>query len=169
MKYLLDTNVFIEAKNTHCDFDVCPGFWEWLLIKNKEGIIFSVQKVKEELITGTDELAQWARNRHGEFFLTPDENVIIAMREISRWTSSREFPERETARFLDNADYFLVAHALAHDFAVVTREKFVNPPTNKIKIPNVCDVFGIDFLSPFELLRREKARFVLDMGEGSLP
>ena len=28
--YLLDTNVFIEAKNRYYSFDLAPGFWEWL-------------------------------------------------------------------------------------------------------------------------------------------
>jgi uncharacterized protein DUF4411 len=30
MAYLLDTDVFIQAKNLHYAFDVCPGFWSWL-------------------------------------------------------------------------------------------------------------------------------------------
>lgn len=31
MAYLLDTNVFIEAKNLYYGFDFCPAFWEWVL------------------------------------------------------------------------------------------------------------------------------------------
>jgi hypothetical protein len=30
MAYLLDTNVFIEAKNRHYGFDFCPAFWDWI-------------------------------------------------------------------------------------------------------------------------------------------
>ena len=26
--YLIDTNVFIEAKNRHYGFDFCPAFWD---------------------------------------------------------------------------------------------------------------------------------------------
>ena len=26
--YLLDANVFIQAKNLHYGFDFCPAFWE---------------------------------------------------------------------------------------------------------------------------------------------
>ena len=32
----------------------------------------------------------------------------------------------------------------------------------KIKIPDVCKGLGIDCMTPFEMLRREKARFILD-------
>ena len=31
MMYLLDSNVFIEAKNRHYPFDVVPAFWDWLV------------------------------------------------------------------------------------------------------------------------------------------
>ncbi len=30
MAYLLDANVFIQAKNLHYGFDFCPGFWAGL-------------------------------------------------------------------------------------------------------------------------------------------
>jgi hypothetical protein len=30
-RYLLDANVFIQAKNLHYGFDFCPAFWAWLL------------------------------------------------------------------------------------------------------------------------------------------
>jgi len=31
MPYLLDSNVFIEAKNKYYRFSLCPGFWDWLI------------------------------------------------------------------------------------------------------------------------------------------
>ena len=34
MAYLLDANVFIQAKNLHYGLDFCPAFWEWLVAKN---------------------------------------------------------------------------------------------------------------------------------------
>ncbi|MGI6459578.1 MAG: DUF4411 family protein [Candidatus Hydrogenedentales bacterium] len=29
--YLLDSDVFIQAKNEHYAFSICPGFWECLI------------------------------------------------------------------------------------------------------------------------------------------
>ena len=43
MSYLLDANVFIEAKKRYYGFDFCPGFWQWLVVKNQEGKIFSTK------------------------------------------------------------------------------------------------------------------------------
>ena len=68
MLYLLDTDVFISAKNEHYGFDLCPGFWEWLEKSNAAGTVHSVEAVYHELIGGGDDLAQWARN-HRSFFL----------------------------------------------------------------------------------------------------
>jgi Domain of unknown function (DUF4411) len=28
MPYVLDTNVFLQAKNLHYGFNFCPGFWD---------------------------------------------------------------------------------------------------------------------------------------------
>jgi hypothetical protein len=62
--------------------------------------------------------------------------------------------------FLQVADYYLVAHALAHGQTVVTHE-VAAPSIKKIKIPNVCIGVGVKCMSPYEMLRLERARFVL--------
>lgn len=59
--YLLDANVFIQAKRLHYGFDFCPAFWDWLLQQNQVGIVASIEKVADELHTGEDELSEWAR------------------------------------------------------------------------------------------------------------
>ena len=35
--YLVDANVFIQAKNLHYGFDFCPAFWDWLIEQNRAG------------------------------------------------------------------------------------------------------------------------------------
>ena len=58
MAYLLDANVFIQAKNLHYGFDFCPAFWDWLIRQNQAGEVFSIEKVGSELLAGDDELAE---------------------------------------------------------------------------------------------------------------
>ena len=60
MAYLLDSNVFIQAKNLHYGLDFCPAFWKWLTVSNAAGTVFSIEKVGDELADGSDELATWA-------------------------------------------------------------------------------------------------------------
>lgn len=67
--YLLDTNVFISAKNDHYGFDFCPAFWDWLLLANKRGIVFSIQHVRAELLVGEDPLVDWVHRLDDGFFL----------------------------------------------------------------------------------------------------
>ncbi|MGD0441953.1 MAG: DUF4411 family protein, partial [Acidimicrobiales bacterium] len=64
------------------------------------------------------------------------------------------------SQFLQVADYYLVAHALAHGFDMVTHEVAANS-VRKIKIPNACIALRVKSMSPYEMLRTEKARFVL--------
>jgi len=68
--------------------------------------------------------------------------------------------------FLQVADYYLIAHALAKGYAVVTHEVPANT-LKKIKIPNVCIGLNIKCVTPFEMLRVEKARFVLALKSDS--
>jgi hypothetical protein len=55
--YLLDTDVFIQAKNLHYGFDFCPAFWAWIDQAYAAGTAFSIEKVGDELQAGGDELA----------------------------------------------------------------------------------------------------------------
>jgi len=160
MAYLIDANVFIQAKNLHYGFDFCPAFWDWLIENNSNRIVFSIEKVADELIAGNDELAQWARDRGSAFFLSPDINVINAFGQVSKWVWSQHYEPAAVNTFLQVADYYLIAHALAHNFTVVTHE-IPSDSRKRIKIPNVCIGLGLRFMTPYEMLRIERARFVL--------
>jgi len=150
MPYLLDANVFIQAKNLHYGFDFCPAFWDWLLRSNAEGKVYSIAKVGDELIAGTDELSPWAEEQGGGFFIEPDSAVVPALTTVSTWATTQRY---EPA-------YWLVAHALAHRFTVVTHE-VPSESARKIKIPNACLGLDVQFVTPFQMLSRERARFVL--------
>jgi hypothetical protein len=63
MAYLLDANVFIQAKNLHYGMDFCPAFWDWLIANNDKQKVFSIEKVGDEIDAGNDDLAKWADHR----------------------------------------------------------------------------------------------------------
>lgn len=160
MAYLLDANVFIQAKNLHYGFDFCPAFWEWLSVNNTAKRVFSIEKVGDEIEAGEDDLAAWAEQRGSSFFLKPDSAILPALGSVSNWATTQSYEPAAVSTFLQVADYYLVAHALAHGDTVVTHE-IASPSTKKIKIPNVCIGLGIKFMTPYEMLRHERARFVL--------
>ncbi|MHB8191167.1 MAG: DUF4411 family protein [Ferrimicrobium sp.] len=160
MPYLLDANIFIQAKNLHYGFGFCPAFWDWLDAGNKKGLVFSIEKVCDELIAGDDELAEWAKARGSQFFLPPDDAMVSSLSTVSTWAGSGYYDPGALSQFLQVADYYLVAHSLAHHFVAVTHEVVANS-VKKIKIPNACIGLGIKSMTPYEMLRTERARFVL--------
>lgn len=163
MAYFLDADVFIQAKNRHYGFDFCPAFWDWLVIANREERVFSIERVGGELRAGNDQLAEWTGERGDGFFLKPDDRMVPALREVALWARDQDYEPVAVSTFLEDADYYLVAQALALDAMVVTHEVFA-ATTKKIKIPNACLGVGVTFTTPFDMLRRERVQFVL--GEG---
>lgn len=158
MAYLLDTNVFIEAKAWHYGMDFCPGFWQWLIKGSKAGTIASIAQVQGEL--QDDELNEWLPKLGKDFFRQPDLGVLQSMAQISEWVNTQNFTPGAKTTFLNAADYHLIAHALAGDHVVVTHEQIEHTPA-RIKIPNVCIAFKVKYLRTHEMLRREKVRLVL--------
>lgn len=161
MAYLLDANVFIQAKNMHYDMEICPAFWDWLLREHGRGVVLSIAEVGHELAHGEDALTEWAAARGARFFLPPDPQVISAINRVANWFQSQtQYETAAASTFLGRADHLLVAHALAHGHTVVTHERAADS-RRIVKIPNPCNALGVPCITPFQMLREERARFVL--------
>lgn len=90
MAYLLDANVFIQAKNLHYGLDFCPAFWEWLIANNAAGRVFSIEKVGDEIAAGGDELSAWAADRGDGFFLKPDPAILPVLGTVAAWANGQD-------------------------------------------------------------------------------
>lgn len=66
---------------------------------------------------------------------------------MSAWVTQQNYEPTAINTFLQVADYYLVAYAAA--------------TVKKVKIPNACIGLSIKHMTPYEMLRRERARFVL--------
>jgi uncharacterized protein DUF4411 len=164
MAYLLDADVFIRAKNLHYGLDFCPAFWDWLITQNGAGLVFSIEKVGDEVQAVDDDLSGWARSRGDAFFVKPDATVFPALATVSSWATGQRYEPAAVSTFLQVADYYLVAQAHAGSHTVVTHE-VPSASTRKIKIPDACIGLGVKCMTPYEMLRRERARFVLGRSE----
>ena len=160
MAYLLDANVFISAKNLHYGFDFCPAFWDWLTEQNRAGVVYSIERVGDELEAGEDELADWAEEQGGDFFVPPDATLLPALGAVSTWATSQSYEPGAISTFFQVADYYLVGQAYAGQHVVVTHER-ASGSTRKVKIPDACIGLGLKCVTPYEMLRNEQARFVL--------
>jgi len=108
MVYLLDANVFIQAKNLHYGFDFCPAFWDWLIVNNSADRVFSIEKVGDEIEAGGDDLSDWAGQRGSNFFLKPDPSILPALGTVSTWTTTQGYEPAAVNTFFQVADYYLL-------------------------------------------------------------
>lgn len=160
MSYLLDSNVFIEAKQRYYGLDFHPAFWDWLVQANAAGTVYSIEKVAEELRNHQDDLTVWAGQRGAEFFLPPTDQMAQSLVDASTWANAcGRYDQAAVGDFLAAADYYLVAHALAHAHIVVTHETRENRRT-RVKIPDACDALQVQCMTPFEMFRATGTRFV---------
>jgi hypothetical protein len=98
-------------------------------------VVFSIERVGDEVQAVDDELSVWASARGNAFFLKPDAAVFPALATVSTWASGQRYEPAAVSTFLQVADYYLVAQAHAGSHTVVTHE--VPSSTRKIKIPDL--------------------------------
>lgn len=61
-KFLIDTNSLIDAKDSFYAFDICPGFWNAIARHHASDEVFSIDRIRGELLDGNDSLVRWAKN-----------------------------------------------------------------------------------------------------------
>lgn len=167
-KYLLDANVFIEAKNYYYRFDTFPGFWEWLDAEQASERIVSIEPICKELLKGNDELAAWIKERKDSgWFLSVDDDVTQQyFAQIAEWVMAQPFKDVAKQEFLGCGDPWLIAKAKAIGATVVTQETFDAQIRKRVKIPNACRAFNapVPYINTFDLLRDAGAAFTLRGG-----
>jgi predicted nucleic acid-binding protein len=152
--YLIDTNVLIEAKNRYYAFDMVPGFWDWLKKAHLAGDVRSIKPVEQELVAGSDDLAAWA-SKYPSFFDPIDAATSSGFSRLTAWANSRNYDQRAINEFTgQNADYMLIAHAMAHRFTVVTNERPSPDSRKRILIPDACAAMGVNVSDTFTMMRR---------------
>jgi len=163
-RYVLDANVFIEAKDRYYGFPLCPGFWKALTEEHKNKRVYSIDKVRDELSDEGDELSTWAKDTVPKTFFkeTQDQAVITAFQEMVAWVNfESQFTSAAKAEFASAADGWVIAHAKVNGMIVVTHEEYAPDVKRKVPMPNVCLEFGVDYINTFEMLGDLKVKFIL--------
>lgn len=153
-RYVLDTNILITAYRDYYGFDICPGFWDWLLYQHQQGKVVSIDKVRAE-ITGEDRLARWVAHSVPAtmFDSTADQSVADVYADMMRWVYKGDFTNGAKAEFASKADSWVMAYAKARNDIVVTLEKHRPEAKKRVPMPNVCEAFGIEYADTFAMLR----------------
>jgi hypothetical protein len=162
--YLLDSDVFIAAKNGYYAFAICPGFWDSLIYHQAIGNVSSIDQVKNELLAGRDseDLVQWVKNKlpSGFFAETREEAVINAYGEVMLWVQrNTQYVDQAKAKFATEADGWLVAYAVVHAVTVITNEQPRPQSRGRVLLPDVCAQFNVAYQNTFAMLRGLAVRY----------
>lgn len=159
--FVLDANVFIQAKRLYYAFDLAPKFWDSLVLHASSGKVVSIDRVKHELDKGKDDLTEWSNGHfHSAFASTDEEDIIKSYSEIIAWVQGQpQFSDAAKTEFATVADGWLIAYAKVKGKVIVTQELPAPDAKSRVPIPNVCEAFDVPFVDTFEMLRRLGVRF----------
>jgi hypothetical protein len=162
--FVLDSDVFITAKNRYYAFAICPGFWDSLIYHAEAEDLCSIDKVRSELVSGreTEDLVVWAKEAvPDEFFKGTDEqDVANAYGQVMLWAQrNTQYVDQAKAKFATGADGWLVAYAMVHGATVVTNEQPRPNARSDIKLPDVCSQFNVAYKDTFLMLNELAVKY----------
>lgn len=153
-RFLIDSNVFIEAKYFHYNFSYCKRFWDFILELHNAGIVYSINAVKNELIKKEDELCYWVKNEIPSSFFEDESSSFGNYAQLMSWSQTLDVHDRAKEDFanIEKADAFLIAHAMTHGMSLITQEKEQFGAKKRILIPNAAKANGVKTLTIYEFL-----------------
>ena len=150
-KYCLDANVLIQAWQKYYNPKFCPDYWKILNELGKAGRIFIPELVCEEIVRTEDELSSWLKGSKIPVNKISEPVTVCLQRIYLANPVHKNLVDNTKARSI--ADPWVIAHALHENATVVTKEERVTAlNSNRIKIPNVCDNMGIQWINDFQLV-----------------
>ena len=163
-KYLIDANSLIRPARAYDPFDFAPSFWQQLRPKISLDKIAVLDKVRDEVRKGTDELSAWISDLPNECILsTQDMQILQKYRDVLSFIQqSDKYSEAALRRWsqLDIADPWLIAAAKVYGYTLLSFEQSAGtiPEGSRSKNPKLPDVarhFQVPYTSLFDMMRNE--------------
>ena len=158
--FVVDSNFFIEAHRTTYPLDVAHSFWNKVRQLAHDKKIISIDKVKKEIYDHEDALKQWCIDNLPDDFFKETTGVLNEYSQVAAWaiSKSNHYLPNALAEFLhaDEADAHIVAFTLADRTSrvLVTQETSEPNRRNRVKIPEPCNVLGVQYCNTIEMFRR---------------
>lgn len=162
--FLIDANALMTPYRLYYAFDIAPSFWEKLADAFKRKQIVLLDKVKDEVMKGDDDLTKW---------ITANEEIIDVCdyktaSVIANYQSVLQYIQtcglyKESALAAwapaNIADPWLIAAAKSNNYTIVTLEAPSGGLSTKTqnkseKIPDVARALDVKTISLFEMMRR---------------
>jgi hypothetical protein len=147
--YCIDSSALIHAWTRTYPKMIFECVWDGFEDLVNDGRLVAPVEVEKELKAKTDGLHPWCHD--ASMFEEPSKDVIDALRDVMR-----AFPnlvDKKTGK--NQADPWVVAHAIVGDAVVVTQEAPA-PKGLAAKIPDVCKTFDVECIGLLDMFRREK-------------
>jgi len=155
--YVVDSNFFIQAHRAIYPIGIATSFWSKVEELANSLIIESIDKVQRELWEKEDEIKNWCEAKLPSDFFKDSSPCISDYIAITQWAQSKSdhYKQHAIQVFLETelADSWLVGYCKKENKKVVTYEKSEPLGKKRIKIPEVCNAFGVPFLNTIEMLR----------------
>lgn len=158
VKYCLDANVLIQSWQKYYNPRLCPDYWVLLRRLGEKGTLFLPEEVQKEILRTEDDLAAWlVESKIPIKSITA--NVTQCLARIYE-SDPRHTTLVDNTKGRSLADPWVIAHAMAENAAVVTKEEKVTAANAKrIKIPNVCEAMAVRCIHDFEFLEEIGVEF----------
>jgi hypothetical protein len=160
---IVDSNFFIQAHRDTYPLDVATSFWAKIGELAVVGRIISIDKIKAELHRNKDALTTWCDGNLPADFFSPSAPVIGQYAQVINIARLRQPPYNQRAldTFFDadEADAWLIAHALSGGNTIVTHETSQPAKIARVKIPDICAPLGIRTITTIEMFRELGERF----------
>ncbi len=155
MIYLLDTDVLIDANRDYYPMGRVQPFWTWLIEMGSQGNIKIPTQIYDEIIVGTDDLAEWCKKKNIREVLELNEEVnsqlFMKVMDEGYATNLSDIEVQEIGR-----DPFLIAYAMKSPkerIVVTTENSKPKRIRSKRKIPDICHDFDIPCINTYELIK----------------
>ncbi len=159
--YVLDTSALIGAFMMYYRPALCPGFGAVLHKLHVQRRIFSIGRVKEELLPKQDAASEWALGMPSSFFARADwgklDSEYLEMSDILR--NQGQHTEQAIRAFTRRADGWLVAYAMATGAVLITHEGLSKHKKGNIRIPVACKLVDVQHSNLFNMLEDLHVRF----------
>lgn len=166
MKYLIDSNCFIEPHRGVCPMDVAISFWNKMKELTCEKDVYVLDRVKGELTEWDNDLKEWIVANVGKEQLLKFENEVSVkkFREVNVWAMSNpHYTQPAKDKFMDvtRADIYLVSFAATApgEWTVVSQEKPAPLKSTEIKLPDACAHFGVRCILFMDMFREMQETF----------
>ena len=165
--YIMDSSSLITPYRNYYAPSIAPTFWHQLEGFINQGIVATIDKVRDEILRIDDGLRDWFNrtfrpSRPIPFSKKQPNDSLFAFQELQTyaqiiaWADGNDHfkkAAKEEFKKTEIADAFLVAFCKAHSLILVTEEKYDPNTRKKIPLPNVCRAFNVPYIGLFDMMR----------------